>query len=243
MRNIVDFLGVNVDVIDTEALYRQLLDFVKNGQPRQVMYVNADCMLLSIKDEEYRQILNSADLVYADGVGVAWGARLVCKDFPNRSTAADFMPSFCQRFAQEGVSIYMLGARPGVAEAAASKLKEIAPTLKIAGTHHGYFGENEMAEVIENIVQSNPDILLIALGAPHQEKWIKKNFSSLNIPVVWGVGGLLDFLSGRINRGPQWLLDNGLEWLCRLFVEPGRLWKRYLIGNTKFLYHLLRWRF
>jgi N-acetylglucosaminyldiphosphoundecaprenol N-acetyl-beta-D-mannosaminyltransferase len=200
-------------------------------------------MLISIKNERYRQTLNRADLVYADGVGIVWGARLWGHRLPDRSTAADFMPDFCKTFAEHGLRVYLMGARQGIAKEAADCLLKKVPNLRIVGTQHGYFKQEETEEIKQRINLARPDVLLIGLGAPYQEFWIEDNISELDVPVIWGVGGLFDFISGRTKRGPQWLLDHGFEWLCRLVVEPRRLWRRYLIGNSKFVLYILWHRF
>jgi N-acetylglucosaminyldiphosphoundecaprenol N-acetyl-beta-D-mannosaminyltransferase len=242
-RKTIDFLGIRVDVIDTKAICKQVIEFALGGKQRKVMYVNADCMLLSLKDTSYRQILNRADLIYADGIGVVLGARLWGHHLPGRSTGADFMPEFCKEFAKHNLRIYLIGAKEGVAEEAKQRLHQKAPNLNIAGTHHGYFTEEETGRIIKEINAAKPHILLIGIGAPYQERWIEENASKLNVPVLWGVGGLFDFISGRTWRGPQWLLDHGFEWLCRLIAEPKRLWKRYFIGNTRFILYILWYRF
>jgi N-acetylglucosaminyldiphosphoundecaprenol N-acetyl-beta-D-mannosaminyltransferase len=207
------------------------------------MYVNADCMLLANKDKKYRKILNGADLVYADGVGVVYAAKLWGHSLPGRSTAADFMPDFCCTFAERGLRLFFLGAPDGVAEKAAEKLRQQIPNLNIVGTHHGYFSPAQSGEIISRINATKPDIVVVGFGAPYQEVWIHDNAHLFDTTVLWGVGGLFDFLSGRIKRGPQWLLDHGFEWLCRLLVEPRRLWRRYLLGNTKFVLYVLGRRF
>ena len=242
-RNSIKFLGVQVDTVDTQGIFDRVLNFALEDKQRKVVYVNTDCMLLSLKDEVYRNILNSADLVYADGVGVVWGARLWGHRLPRRSTGADFMPLFCQVIAKHGLRLFLLGAREGVAEAAAMRLRQQIPSLIIAGTHHGYFKPQDTENLISMINASKPHILLVGFGAPAQEKWIEEHVSRIHAPVIWGVGGLLDFLSGRTQRGPKWLLDNGFEWLCRLIVEPRRLWRRYLIGNTRFVLYIFWYRF
>lgn len=242
-RTTISFLGVKVDTLGTEGLYKRVLSRVLERKRCKVMYVNADCMLLSLKDRDYRRILNNASLVYADGTGVVLGARLWGHRLPGRSTGADFMPGFCKGFAGHGLSIYLLGAKKGVAEEAAECLLQKIPDLKIAGTFHGYFRREETGEVVKRINAAQPDIVLVGLGAPYQEKWIDENADALQASVVWGVGGLFDFLSGRTRRGPQCFLDNGFEWFCRLITEPRRLWYRYLVGNTKFIFHLLWHKF
>lgn len=240
-RHIINFMGVNIDAVDTKGLHRKIIEFAQDGKPHRVMYVNADCMLIAQKDDEYRKILNNAHLVYTDGMSIVWGARILGKHLPGRSTAADFMPRFCKDFAKRGFGIYLLGAKSGVAEAAGEKLRRNNPELQILGTCHGYFQHHETARIIGEINRAKPHILLVGLGAPHQEKWIERNSEFIDVPIVWAVGGLFDFMSGRLRRGPQWLLDNGFEWLCRLCAEPRRLWKRYLIGNMLFMWYVFDW--
>ncbi len=242
-RQTVTLLGVNIDVVDTAGLCQRLVAFSALESTQTVMYVNADCMLISQKNEKYRQTLNGANLVYADGVGVVHGVKLWGHSLPGRSTAADFMPDFCRTFAGKGLKLFFLGAADGVAREAADRLQEDIPDLRIVGTHHGYFTPEENESVIAEINAAKPDIVVVGFGAPHQEFWIEKNAQQLDTSVVWGVGGLFDFLSGRTKRGPQWLLDHGFEWLCRLFTEPKRLWRRYLVGNTKFVLILLQHRY
>jgi N-acetylglucosaminyldiphosphoundecaprenol N-acetyl-beta-D-mannosaminyltransferase len=242
-RQTIDFLGVKIDVIDTKGICERVIEFALGNKPRKVMYVNADCMLISMKDKVYRQILNNADLVYPDGIGVVWGARLWGYRLPGRSTGADFFPHFCKEFAKHHLRLYLLGSREGIAEKAVENLLKIAPDLQIVGTQHGYFKKEATNQIIKSINAAMPHVLVVGLGAPYQEKWIEENSRELDVPVLWGVGGLFDFISGRTWRGPQWLLDHGFEWLCRLIAEPRRLWRRYIIGNAKFVLCLLWYRF
>ena len=242
-RATVELLGVEIDVLDTGGLLERAAWFATGSDTRLAMYVNADCMLLARDDKSYRQALCSADLVYADGVGVVYGARLFGHHLPGRSTGADFMPDFCRICARRGLRLYFLGAEPGVAQLAAEKLGRDIPGLRIVGSHHGYFTRTEEPEIVRMINAADPDILIVGMGAPRQELWMCRWKAQLACSLVWGVGGLFDFLSGRTRRGPQWLLDHGFEWLCRLFVEPGRLWRRYLLGNTRFVFLLFRERF
>ncbi len=242
-RETINLLGINIDVVDTTGLRKKIVDFTLTQTPRTVMYVNADCMLIARKNKKYQQALNKADLVYADGIGVVWGAKLWGHSLPGRSTGADFMPDFCQTFADQGLRLFFLGAPPGIAEQAAARLQKKIPNLLITGTHHGYFTPEQEQEVIVEINAAKPDIVVVGLGAPYQEFWINEHADQLGGAVLWGVGGLFDFLSGTTSRGPQRLLDHGFEWLCRLMTEPKRLWRRYLIGNTTFIFYLLWHRF
>ena len=241
-RQTIQLLGVKIDPLDTETLCLRVLDFARGREQRQVMYVNADCMLIAHDTPRYRATLNQADLVYADGFGVVLGARLFGIRLPGRSTAADFFPDFCKQAAAQGLRIYFLGGREGVARAAARHLKQDIPELQIVGTHHGYFSPREEDQIIADINRARPDLVIIGFGAPRQEYWMREVGPRLQARVLWGVGGLFDFLSGNTRRGPRWLLDHGFEWFCRLLVEPRRLWRRYLIGNGRYLLLLLYYR-
>ncbi len=242
-RSLVNFLGVSLDRLNADGLLERVIGYSNAMMRRKIMYLNADCVMLALRDREYMAILNRADLVYADGIGVVLGARLFGERLPGRMTGADFMPGFCDKFEKSGLSIYLLGGRDGVADRAAQRLKQRCPGLKVVGAHHGYFDHENSGPLIDAINSAKPHILLVAFGAPHQERWIDRNAGKLDVPVIWGVGGLFDFLSGNTRRGPQWLLDNGFEWLCRLLVEPRRLWKRYLLGNARFVLYVLWYRF
>jgi exopolysaccharide biosynthesis WecB/TagA/CpsF family protein len=152
----------------------------------------------------------------------------------------DLFPLLCERLANTAHSIFLLGAREGVAESTAANMQERYPGLVIAGCQDGYFTPAEEDMVIDRINASGADVLLVAMGAPQQEKWIAKNRERLNVSLLMGVGGLFDFYSGRISRAPVWMREVGLEWVWRLLQEPGRMWRRYVIGNPLFLYRVWR---
>jgi N-acetylglucosaminyldiphosphoundecaprenol N-acetyl-beta-D-mannosaminyltransferase len=241
-RGVIELLGVRVAALDTGGLQTRILEQLQRSGQSRVMYVNADCMLKATRNAKYRSILNRADIVYADGLGVVWAARFLGQEMPGRSTAADFMPCFAKAFGEEGYRAYLLGGKPGVAQKAAAFLANCS-SLPIAGFHHGYFRWEESDEVIAEINAARADIVLVGFGAPAQELWIDQYGDRLNVSLVWGVGGLFDFLSGRTPRGPKWLWNNGFEWLCRLIVEPRRLWRRYIFGQIRFVLYVVRSRY
>jgi N-acetylglucosaminyldiphosphoundecaprenol N-acetyl-beta-D-mannosaminyltransferase len=156
---------------------------------------------------------------------------------PQRMTGADWIHDLCRRAVREGMSLYFLGGAPGSSADAARLLRVRYPGLRVAGTRHGYSAGTEAVEAIN---RAEPDILLVGMGTPTQEKWIAEHQDALNVPVIWAVGALFDFVNGRIARGPHWMTEHGLEWLCRLATEPGKLWRRYLIGNPLFLWRIVR---
>ena len=152
----------------------------------------------------------------------------------------DLFPRLCERAADERLALYLLGARPSVAAAAAEAMRAKHPHLEIAGTHHGYFDSRHTSTIVNDINTSGAHILLVAMGAPRQDLWLAAHREELRTPILMGVGGLFDFYSGNIRRAPMWMREIGLEWVWRLLQEPGRMWRRYLIGNPLFLYRVWR---
>lgn len=246
----IRILGVGVDLVGVEELNREILRLVRgargSGRREPVLNVNVHCLNLAYRDPELRRALEEAPLVFCDGAGVALGARLLGLPRPERITYADWMWSLAGFAAREGLSVYLLGSRPGVATEAAARLRSHHPALEVAGTAHGYFdktpGRPENEAVLDAVVAADPDILVVGLGMPLQELWLSENRDRLGEGVSLAGGAAFDYVSGRLRRGPRLLTDNGFEWLARLLVEPARLWRRYLLGNPLFIARVLRER-
>jgi len=206
-----------------------------------VLYANVHVLNSAYGDRELQHILNHADLVYCDGAGVRLGARLLGHHLPPRMTGADWIEPLCAACAAEGITLYLLGSRPGVAARAAELLQRRHPALRIVGAQHGYLADPAVCTAaISAVNATHPHILLVGMGTPIQERWIAAHRDELEVPVVWGVGALFDFVAGIQPRGPRWMLNNGLEWLYRLCSDPRRLWQRYLVGNPLFILRVLR---
>lgn len=233
-----ELLGVRIDNLNMQAALDWLTAQARSDQPATAAFVNADCLNITYGNADYRAALHQAGRVFADGSGIRLGARRLGWQVRDNVNGTDLLPLLCERCAAEGLSLYLLGARPGVAEAAAAALQVRFPGLLIAGCRDGYFAADDEDAVIAAINASGAHILLVALGAPRQELWLHRLHERLTVPVRLGVGGLFDFYSGRIPRAPQWLRELGLEWVWRLLQEPGRLWRRYLIGNPLFLWRV-----
>ena len=151
-------------------------------------------------------------------------------------TGADWMEPLCTACAGRGTSLYLLGSRPGVAERAAEALQAQCPGVNIVGTHHGYLQDPAVsAAAINAINAARPHILFVGMGTPIQERWIFEHRHELDVPVVWAVGALFDFIGGFQRRAPRWMLDHHLEWLHRFWVDPKRMWRRYIVGNPLFI--------
>lgn len=243
----VNVLGVGVDPMTVEELDSEVRRLARGAERAVVLNVNAHCLNLAYRDDGLRDYLDRADMVFCDGFGVRVAARLLGRRIPARITYADWMWRLAALAAGEGFSLYLLGARPGVARRAADQLLQRHPGLKVSGAHHGYFdhraGSAENEAVVEEINAAAPDILVVGFGMPLQERWLMQNRRRLNAKVALTGGAAFDYVAGDLRRGPRLLTRNGFEWLARLLIEPRRLWRRYLIGNPLFLARVLRQRF
>lgn len=205
--------------------------------------VNVRAMNFAYDLDWYRDFINNSDLVFCDGFGVLLAARLYGHDLGSnhRMTCPDYIEKLAKSLERENVSLYLLAGHPGVADKTIQMLSEIAPNLRIGG-HHGYFSKegDENDAVIQKINDFKPDVLYVGFGMPLQEQWIADNLDKIDAHVFLPLGACLDFYTGSVRRGPRWLTDRGFEWLTRLFTEPGRLWSRYLVGNTVFFYRVFK---
>ncbi len=213
-----------------------IVDRAREVDPTNVGFVNADSLNKVYRDEEYHSTLERFDRVLGDGLGVRIAANIHNSSLRANVNGTDMFPRLCEGLADTALSIFLLGARPDVAALAAASMKRRYPTLKVAGTHHGYFDSvGEEDEVIAQVNDSGASVLLVAFGSPVQELWIDRNSHRLAPRVRIGVGGLFDFYSGRISRAPIWVREVGMEWVWRLIQEPARMWRRYILGNPLFL--------
>jgi N-acetylglucosaminyldiphosphoundecaprenol N-acetyl-beta-D-mannosaminyltransferase len=229
---------IPIDLGQPEELMQRITSWVGDGgRTRQVMYVNAHVLNQSREYPELRNALEDADLVYCDGYGVRLAAKALDVEIPHRMTGADWIWDLATLCERSGQSLYLLGSEPGVTREAAERLSARYPRLSVAGSHHGYFeiGSPHDDRVVEDINARQPDMVLVGMGTPRQELWVEHNAPRLNASVVWTVGALFDYVSGRVPRAPHWLADNGLEWIFRLAIEPQRMWRRYLLGNPVFI--------
>lgn len=232
---------LNIQMAEALELIEHLL---KGPSPSPIYIINADCLNKTFDDKEYLDILHQTDYIFADGSGIKLACRIGGNVVVDNVNGTDLFPLLCERASQRHFSLYLLGAKPGLATKVQQHMENRYPGLKIVGTHHGYFRRNSEEEqaVIKAINHSQADILLVAFGVPAQEKWIHQHRNELSPKVLIGVGGLFDFYSGHIPRAPLWLRKLGLEWVYRLYQEPQRLFKRYILGNPLFLYRVCYWK-
>ena len=218
----IDILGVKFDNIAIEQAIRYARDTIESDNKAYVVTPNPEIVWMARRDEALRRAINSAGLVLPDGIGIILGSRILGTPLHSgRVPGIDFAEALFENIAQVDRSVYLLGAKPGVAEEAGRKLTEKYPGLKIAGAADGYFTNN--TAVIEEINSAQPDILLVCLGSPKQELWMTENIGRLNVKLCAGLGGSLDVFAGKTKRAPVFFRKFGLEWLYRLLREPYRI--------------------
>jgi N-acetylglucosaminyldiphosphoundecaprenol N-acetyl-beta-D-mannosaminyltransferase len=232
-------LGVLIDNLTMEESVQYILDAAAGTVVRQLCFVNTDCVNQSLRDPSYGQHLRKADLVLADGIGIRLAGKITRREFRQNVNGTDLFPRLCSRMQDSNLGLYLLGARPGIAEAFAGWIKANYPGVCVKGYRDGYFDPSQEATVLREIRASGAAILLVAFGSPRQDLWIGDHLPELGVRLAMGVGGLFDFYSGRIPRAPQWMRELSLEWIYRLYQEPRRMWRRYLVGNAVFLLRVI----
>jgi N-acetylglucosaminyldiphosphoundecaprenol N-acetyl-beta-D-mannosaminyltransferase len=244
----VNIAGVEIDRYSfDEAIDLILKHVLAKGRPEYVVTPNAQHIVDLQKDLEFQWIYRNAFLVVPDGVSVLRAAKFLRRPLNGRVNGTDLFERLCAIAADHQLSVFLMGGRPGAAHCAAEILQQRYPGLKIAGTYCPPFGferdEVELQRIQDAIRSAAPDILFVGLGAPKQEKWIARNYQALNVPVSLGIGVSFELVSGMVKRAPKLMQKTGFEWLFRLLVEPRRLWKRYVVGNTLFVWMVLRQKF
>jgi len=233
----VGFLSVSM-----QSALDRIDSVISEGGKSCVFFINADCLNISCSDTHYQEILNAQEMVLPDGVGMSIACRMIGKRLVANLNGTDLLPPLCEVAQQKSYTLFLLGASPGVAARMKTNIESSYPGLKVVGEQHGYFDhETESPKVIDQINALKPNIVLVAFGAPRQEKGIHRYHEQIDANVLMGVGGLFDFYSGDKKRAPMWMRKIGGEWLYRLYLEPNRLWRRYIIGNPLFVYRMFRW--
>jgi len=241
---VVHLLGVRIHSFTKADFFQELLRLLQVQPRRVVANVNLRAMNLAYENSWFRDFLNQADLVFCDGEGVRLGARLLGQTILERFTPADWVWEFARIAENKGVTWFLLGNPPGVAERAAERLMETYPNLKIVGTHHGHFDlRRESAEnrsVVGIINPLKPDMLFVGMGMPTQERWILENLSELECRMVITCGALFEYIAGDLKRGPAWMTQHCLEWLARVMISPKRYLQRYVADIPKFYWRVLK---
>ena len=235
----IEILGLPVDAISYEGWMRKIGEWVASSDgARHVCTVNPEFIMIARSDPVFFHILKRADICVPDGVGLLWASRRLGAPLPQRVTGSDGVPLIARRAAEHGWRIFLLGAAEGIAERAASILRQQRPQLIVAGVYGGSPSADEEDAIVARINASDADILLVAYGAPEQDKWIARNLPRLEVAMAMGVGGSLDFIAGVVPRAPRWMRNRGLEWLYRLLRQPWRL--RRMLRLPRFVFAVMR---
>lgn len=239
----VELFGCNVASVTMEETLKEIEQIIDNKIPTQHVVINAAKVVLMDKDPELKKIIAKCPIINADGQSIVWASKFLKKPLPERVAGIDLMANLIELSAQKGYSIYFFGAKEEVVCNVVKHYKEKYNNLKVAGYRNGYFTENDMPDIIDDMKKSNADILFVAFSSPKKEYWLAENMDKIGIPFCMGVGGSFDVIAGITKRAPRWMQKCGLEWFYRFLQEPGRMWKRYLVGNSKYLSLTFREKF
>lgn len=236
----VNFIGTKLDPLtmpESVEICAALIE--QRGQQHVVL--NASKVVLASQDEELTAIINDCGLVNADGQSIVWAAKLLGLDVPERVTGIDLMKQLLADAPTRSWRVYLLGAHQPVLENVVAQLTEDG--IEIAGYRNGYWDVSEEEGIVAEIAATAPDLLFVAMPSPRKERFLAEHLPALNVGLAFGVGGSFDVMAGLTKRAPRWMQRTGLEWFFRLVQEPRRMFKRYLVGNSKFIMIVLHERF
>jgi N-acetylglucosaminyldiphosphoundecaprenol N-acetyl-beta-D-mannosaminyltransferase len=215
--------------------------------PQYVVTPNAQHIVLLQNDARFQEVYRNAFLSVPDGVPLLWAAQFLKTPLSGRVNGTDLFEKLCEVAAHKGLKVFLLGGRPGVAEKTKTVLQQRYAQLNIVGTYcppYGFESDSiELERINHTIKSASPHILFVALGSPKQELWIYNNYQSLGVPISLGIGASFELVSGVVPRAPKLMQQIGMEWFFRLLMEPRRLWKRYVVCNTLFIWLILKQRF
>jgi N-acetylglucosaminyldiphosphoundecaprenol N-acetyl-beta-D-mannosaminyltransferase len=225
----VEILGLPVHNVDMTGALAAIREFVKEGSPHHIVTADASMLVMAQEDTELREIIAGADLVTPDSIGVLWAAGRKKQSLIERVSGVEIAERVCAESAEQDYRVFFLGAAPGVADAAAAKMREKYPGARIVGTRDGFFNREQDQSVVDEIVAARANILFVAMGIPKQEKWIQRYRKQLGCAVLIGVGGTFDVLSGQVRRAPRIMQVLRLEWLWRVLSNPKKINKVMLL--------------
>lgn len=233
----VTVLGSAFDAVTwDEALARCLAWCRGERRPHTLVTLNAALIVMMRRDAELRRACEAGDLIVADGVSVVWASRLAGSPLPARIAGVDLMTRLLEAASRERLRVYFLGARREVVDELARRCASAYPGLVVAGARDGYFGPSDHESVVAAVRDADPHMLFVGMPSPFKEVWCERHREALGVPLIMGVGGSFDVLAGRVRRAPRWVQRIGMEWSWRLLMEPRKMWKRYLVTNTVFLW-------
>ena len=235
MNKRVKFLNTYVDALTMEETLKRIVEYIDAKACVQHVVINAGKVNLMQHNKELTNIINECPLINADGQSIVWGSRRLGNSLPERVAGIDIFTELIKISAEKGYKPYFFGANEEVVVEVINKFKKQYPTLEIAGYRNGYFNDEDSISIAEDIRKSKADILFVAFSSPKKEFWIKEHMNIMKVPFAMGVGGSFDVIAGKTTRAPKWMQKCGLEWFHRFIQEPRRMFKRYIIGNIKFV--------
>lgn len=233
------FGNIKLLSMDKQLILEEITNRLLNRMKTRIFFINAHCFNIAQKNRIYAGQINDAEIVLNDGIGVELGAKLFDIELKENLNGTDFTPEVLKISQTLEKKVFLLGGKQGVAKKAKEKLQNDFPGLRIIGYSDGYFEDSN--RLIAEINSLEPDVLLVGMGVPLQENWITANFDKLNATVIMAVGAFLDFASGTVMRAPIVFRKLRIEWVFRLFKEPQRMWKRYMVGNAVFFINILKY--
>lgn len=223
MSDKVNILGVKVDKVNIEEASDIIINHINTSDNTiSVFTPNSEIIMKGYKDEKFKDVLNSSQLLTADGIGVVYASKIVKNPIKERCAGYDLACRVCEKAKDNPLKLYLFGSKPGVCEMAKENIEKKYPGVSVVGLSDGYFDDEKEKKIICDINEKSPDILFVCLGAPKQENWIYNNKTTLNAKVCMGIGGSLDVFAGNVKRAPDFFVNHGLEWFYRLIKQPSR---------------------
>lgn len=237
------FMNTYVNAVSMEESIAYIEDVIQNKKPTQHVVINASKVNLIEKDFQLKKIIDSCELINADGSSIVWAAKKLGVPIKERVTGCDLFQELVKVAFEKGYKIYLFGAKEEVVTKVKTIYEKQYPGIQIVGYRNGYFTEADEPEIVKNMAESGADMMFVAFSSPKKEYWVNKYIDQLNIPFVMGVGGSFDIVAGVTERAPKCWQDHGLEWLYRFIQEPRRMWRRYIIGNAQFVVLTYKYKF
>lgn len=235
----IKFMNTDIDNLTMAETLNEIDKLIQKKNFSYVVTPNVDHIVRLEKDEELQKVYKNASLILTDGKPLIWISKWYKTPIKEKISGSDLFPRVCQLAANKNYTMYLLGAAEGVADTAAKNLMKKYPGLNIVGTYSPPFGfeksKQEMNKIKTQIQDVHPDILIVGLGCPKQEKFMYYHCKELGVPISFGLGASIDFEAGNIKRAPKWMSNHGLEWLYRFSKEPKRLFKRYFVDDLKII--------
>lgn len=235
----IKFMNTDIDNLTMAETLNEIDKLIQKKNCSYVVTPNVDHIVRLEKDEELQKVYKNASLILTDGKPLIWISKWYKTPIKEKISGSDLFPKVCELAANKNYTMYLLGAAEGVADTAAKNLMKKYPGLNVVGTYSPPFGfeknEQEMNKIKTQIQEVHPDILIVGLGCPKQEKFMYYHCKELGVPISFGLGASIDFEAGNIKRAPKWMSNHGLEWLYRFSKEPKRLFKRYFVDDLKII--------